>query len=238
MAEMKVSIDGTVPVTGSLVTTPSGTQNVAVTSPTTFPISGTITSTPSGVQVVSGTVTALPSGTQAVSGTVSTLPIRDPAITGVYAYNMDSIAGVVASNNYMSLYNPIASLKTLILFGVFVSSGTVAPSLVVTPIRGFRATLISGGTLQAVSTITEFISTNPAPVAEVRLGNPTATLGPAFFSSVPANSTSNVTMPIHAVAFPAGTGIFTLAAGEGIVLNTSAGDVDQRWNLGMIWGEM
>ncbi len=49
---------------------PSGTQNVAGS----VSLSGTITSIPSGTQPVSGTITAVQSGTYAVSGTVTNVP--------------------------------------------------------------------------------------------------------------------------------------------------------------------
>src|SRR6266436_807223 len=111
---IKNAIGDVLNIAGTIVSTPSGVQSVSITTPVTFPVTGTVTTVPSGTQTVSGTVTALPSGTQAVSGTVSAIPIKDPAITGTYMFNLDSIAGVAGANNYMSLYNPLASGKTLI----------------------------------------------------------------------------------------------------------------------------
>jgi len=235
---IKNAIGDVLNIAGTIVSTPSGVQSVSITTPVTFPVTGTVTTVPSGTQTVSGTVTALPSGTQAVSGTVSAIPIKDPAITGTYMFNLDSIAGVAGANNYMSLYNPLASGKTLILFGVFISCGAAASSTIVVPIRGIRANTIAAGTLQASSAIAKFSNAYANTVAEVRTGGPTAVLDGAMFASPPANNTNNLVVPVHAVTFPAGTGPFLLAAGEGMVLNASSGDVDLRWNLGMIWGEM
>lgn len=191
-----------------------------------------------GTIPVSGSVTTVPSGTQTVSGTVNTLPIKDPAITGVYAFSADEIPGVVAANNFMSLFNPVGSGKTFIFFGAFISSAAAAASTVTAPMRGFRITTATAGTLQATSAIAEFVSAMPSPVAEVRTGNPTVTLGPGFFNSPPVLPVTNSVTPVHAVVFPGGTGPFTLVAGEGVAFRTNSGDVDQRWNIGMIWGEM
>jgi len=132
----------------------------------------------------------------------------------------------------------VASGKTLVFFGAFISCGAAASSTIVTPIRGFRSTLVSGGTLQATSAIAKFNTSDSTPVGELRTGNPTATLGAAIFASPPANNTNQLVTPVHPVVFPGGTGVFTLAAGEGVTLNASASDVDLRWNLGMIWGEI
>src|SRR5260370_26597960 len=71
-----------VPVSGTVTTVPSGTQNVAVTSPSVFPVSGTVTTVPSGTQALTGTVTVIPSGTQAVSGTVTALPSGTQVVSG------------------------------------------------------------------------------------------------------------------------------------------------------------
>lgn len=206
MAEMRVHVDNPtadpVKVTGSVSTTPSGTQNVAIT----------------GQPIQINTV-------------------KDPSITGVYVYSADSIVGVAAATNYLSLQNPVGSGKTLIFAGAFISSTTAGGTTVTNPMRGFRATLVSGGTLATDAESAKFISTMPDPVGEIRTNNPTATLGAALFNSPPPLSASQGGTPVHAVPVPGGTGPFTLAEGEGIVLRQSVGDTDIRWNLSIVWAE-
>src|SRR6478752_4988367 len=104
--------------------------------------SSTITTVPSGVQTVSGTVTALPSGTQAVSGTVTTVPsgTQNVAITGqpiattpgaiagqnFYFYNLQDAPGVVAANNFLSIFNPAGSGKNITAYQVIVNPWAAA----------------------------------------------------------------------------------------------------------------
>lgn len=190
---------------------------------------------------VSGTVTSNPSGTQNVAVTgqpLSTTLVKDPSITGVYVFSADEVPGVVAANNYLTIANPVGSGKTVAFVGAFLSSSTAGGTTVTAPMRGFRANTISGGTLQAVSTIAKFITANPNPVAEIRLGNPTATLDGALFNSPPPLSATQGGTPVHTVPVPGGTGPFILAPGEGIVFRQSAGDTDIRWNLSVVWAEI
>lgn len=209
MPEMRVRVDNPttspVPISGSITTTPSGTQDVNITNPLTDPVHVT--------------------------------PVKDNAITGVYVFSADEIPGVVAANNYLSLANPTGSGKLLYVGGAFVSCVTAGGSTVTSPMRGFRATAVSAGTLQAVSATAKFISANPNPVAEVRLGNPTATLGASIFNSPPPLSAGNGTTPVHQVLIPPNSGPFVLAEGEAIVFRQAIGDTDLRWNLSISWAE-
>lgn len=164
-------------------------------------------------------------------------PVKDNNITGVYVYSADEINGVAAANNYLSLFNPVGSGKSLYIGGIFISCVTAGGSTVTAPMRGYRITTATGGTLQAVSTIAKFITATPDPIAEVRLGNPTVTLGAALFNSPPPLSAGNGTTPVHQVPIPPNSGPFSLAPGEGIVLRQTTGDVDLRWNLSIAWAE-
>jgi len=192
-------------VTGTLTTTPSGTQNVNITNPLTDPVHVT--------------------------------PVKDNNIDGVYVYSADEVPGVAAANNYLSLYNPTGSGKLLYVGGIFVSCVTAGGSTVTAPMRGYRATAVSAGTLQAASTIAKFISANPTPIAEIRTGNPTATLGASLFNSPPALSAGSGSTAVHQVLIPPNSGPFVLAEGEGLVLRETTGDVDLRWNLSISWAE-
>lgn len=207
MAEQRVFVDNStsfpVPVTGSVTSTPSGTQNVAITG---LPISVTQT--------------------------------KDPTITGVYVFSADEIPGVLAANNYLSIFNPIGSGKNVVFAGAFISATTAGTTTTTSPMRGYRATLISGGVLQADSASAKFISANPDPVAEIRTGNPAATLDGALFNSPPPLSATQGGTAVHAVPVPGGTGPFLLVPGEGIVMRQAIGDVDIRWNLSIVWAEI
>lgn len=209
MAEQRVFVDNPatspVNVTGSLTTTPSGTQNVTVVNPLSDPVHVT--------------------------------PVKDNNITGVYVYSADEIPGVAAATNYLSLFNPVGSGKNLFLGGVFISAVTAGGSTVTAPMRGFRITTATGGTLQSASTVGKFITANPDPIAEVRTGAPTVTLGAGLFNSPPPLSAGNGSTPVHQVPIPPNSGPFVLAPGEGIVLRETTGDTDLRWNLSIAWAE-
>lgn len=194
-----------------------------------------------GTVPVSGTLT--PSGTQDVSivnplsDPVHVTPVKDNNIDGVYVFSTDQINGVAAATNYLSLANPVGSGKLVYFGGAFISCVTAGGSTVTAPMRGYRATAISAGTLQADATVGKFITANPDPVAEIRTGNPTATLGAGLFNSPPPLSAGNGTTPVHQVPIPPNTGPFVLAEGEGIVLRQETGDTDLRWNLSVVWAE-
>jgi len=181
-----------------------------------------------------------PSGTQNVSVTgqpLTVTQVKDPSIDGVYVFSADSITGVAAANNYLSIFNPVGSGKTVIFAGAFISATTAGSTTTTSPMRGYRATLVSGGTLQADSMSAKFITSNPDPVAEIRVGNPAATLDGALFNSPPPLSATQGGTAVHAVPVPGGTGPFILAEGEGIVMRQEIGDVDIRWNLSIVWAE-
>src|SRR5882757_8436945 len=214
MAEQTVRIDGVVP------TSPTGTQNVAITSPTAFPV------TDNG-------------GSLTVDGTVASYVTTNPAFTGGYVWSGPMIPGVVAGNNYLTLTNPVGSGKTILIAGVFISQIIVGDTTgVIDPLRGWLATAVSGGTLQAASTIGKIRSSMVNPAGEIRTGNPAATLGAAWFNSPPLIGASKTSAPfIHQVPSTIQAGSLSLLAGESTVLRTESGDVDQRWNLSIAWSE-
>ena len=94
MAETVVRIEGVdavnnaLPVSGSLTTTPSGTQNVAITSPTTFPIKGgSTTATTTLSAVTTGTGTAIDFGT-AMSGISMAILVSGTVTAGAVALDV------------------------------------------------------------------------------------------------------------------------------------------------------
>lgn len=212
MAEKRVLIEGmyppgsTLPISGSITSTPSGTQNVLITNPVNNP--AFITNVP------------------------------NPTTTNTYVFSQDEVAGVAAANNYLTVFNPLGSGKTMIFGAVFISSTTAGGSTVTAPMRGFRITAASAGTLQAASATAKFVSTMPDPVAEVRTGTVTATLGAAMFNVPPPLSAANGMAMPYGVLNPYPAQSFLFAPGEGICLRESTGDVDLRWNLSFVWAEV
>lgn len=214
MAEMRVAVEGISQVSGTVTTVPSGTQNVAVTGQ---PIS------------TNATIVGQPIGTYTVSS---------PNVTGTYVFSLAGAAGVVASNNFMSIFNPVGSGKTVVYGASYISCSLAAGSTETAPLRGFRVTAASAGTLQATSAISKFQTSFANPVAEIRTGNPTVTTGAALFnfpSTVLNAAGSGIT---QTVVPPSNAQPFIMAPGEGVVFNTSAGDVDQRWNISIVWAEI
>lgn len=208
MAENVVRIEGTVP------TSPSGTQNVAVTGQ---PIS----TTPSNLSTAPLYITSAP----------------NPAVAKTFVYSIGNITGVTgAANNFLSLFNPVGSGKTVFFGAAYISSEAVAASTNSEPMNIFRITAASAGTLQAASAIGKFQTSMADPVAEVRIGNPTVTVGAQLSNTSPPVG-NQVTVPIHIVTVPAVAPPFILAPGEGIVFRTLGGDTDQRWNLSVVWSE-
>lgn len=183
------------------------------------------------------------SRTQVVTSATSplfTVVTPNPSITGGYVFSQDQVSGIVAANNYISLTNPTGSGKTILIAGVFVSSVIVADiGTAVAPLRGYLATGVSAGTLQAASAIGKMRSTMANAVAEVRTGNPTATLGAAWFNSPPLIGASKGSAPfVHQIPASTPAGSITLLPGESTVLRTEAGDIDQRWNISIAWSEL
>lgn len=155
----------------------------------------------------------------------------------VYVFSVAALAGVVAANNFISLMNPVGSGVAVSVGAVFISNVALNATSSVDPMRGFRITSASGGTLVASSDIAKFVSTYPTPAAEVRTDNPTVSLGPSLFNSPPIITTGTGGSAVHDVLVPPGSGPFLLLPGEGLVVRTAGGDVDQRWNISVVWGE-
>lgn len=181
---------------------------------------------------------------QPISTTISGQPIAqyavsNPAITGVYVFSIPSLAGVVAANTFLTVFNPVGSGKTVSFSAAFISTVSTAATSTTAPMRGYRISAApTGGTVQATNTIAKFNNASANSVVEVRTNNPTVTLGPALWNTPPA-VTAGVGggQFVHDVDTPAGSPPFVLAQGEGIAINCNAGDVDQVWNITVVWTE-
>ena len=174
-----------------------------------------------------------------VNGLIGTFASSNPAFKGGYVYSAPALAGVAAANNYLALNNPTGSGKTIFLAGVFISSVTAGAVTALDPMRGWLATAISGGTLEAASTIGKMRSTMPNSAGEIRTGNPTATLGAAWFNSPTIQASGSASAPfVHQIPTTIAAGSITLLPGEGTVIRAESGDVDTRWNLSIAWSEI
>lgn len=168
------------------------------------------------------------------SGTVNAIPA---AAAGSFFYNaaIGDVPGVVAANNYLSLFNPIGSGKTVVLGAEIVVPWASAASATAVSMNSFRITAASGGTLQ---TPDKFVTAAPASIAEVRKGNPTVTTIGASLGGWPPAMTTAAAGGTAYVYSSAPGGALVLVPGEGIVLTTASGNTAQLWNLGFVWVEI
>lgn len=173
-----------------------------------------------------------------VNGLTGSYAGINPAFKGGYVFSEDEHPGVVAAENHMALTNPIGSGKVITLSGVFISQANVGAVSVASPLRGYFASSVSGGTLQDVSTIGKLRSTMPNPVGQIRVTGVTATLGAAWFNSPPLFSTGAASGTfVHSIPAAVASGAITLLPGESTVIRTESGDTDQRINISIAWNE-
>ena len=174
-----------------------------------------------------------------INGLIGSYPAINPLFKGGYVFSQAQHPGTVAANNHFALLNPIGNTRTIVVAGVFISSVIVADIVATAdPMRGWLATAISGGTTEPASVIGKIRSTMPTPTGQILSNNPTATLGASWFNSPPLIGASKGSAPfVHQVPATIAAGSITLLPGEGTVLRTESGDVDQRWNLSIAWNE-
>jgi hypothetical protein len=109
-----------------------------------------------------------------VSGTITSSPsnpvIVQPASSfgAGYIFSIANQAGVVAANNFLSLFNPVGSGKSIFLSGSFVSVVAGAATTSTEPLRGFRITAASAGVLQAGSAVAKLKTSQANSIAEIR----------------------------------------------------------------------
>jgi hypothetical protein len=174
------------------------------------------------------------------STSLATYLAQAPALRGAYIFSVTDAPGVVAANNFLTLTNPVASGHTIIVLGAFISTYvTSGASTTRNSMQGMLANTVSGGSVASAASIAKFQSAFPASIADVRTGNPTATLAANVFNSPPPINTSTAQY-VHSVGGGASTasGPLTLLAGEGLVFRTAVGNVSQTWNISVVWGEI
>lgn len=166
--------------------------------------------------------------------TVSALP---PNAQG-YQYAIADAPGVAAANNFLSVFNPAGSVKTIAWLAAFFSSYSTGSSSTPNSMIIYRTTAATGGTLVAAGNVGKFVTSQPNSVAQVRIGNPTVTLlnsQVVFSCSPPLGSGVSATAP--ASASPPGGAIAVSLPGEGLVFSTAAGNTNQMWGLEFDWAE-
>lgn len=168
---------------------------------------------------------------------VGTYAAMDPTWTGVYFHAIVDTIGATASNNFISVFNPLGSGKIAIALGFIASN--YALNTVATPasLVAFRTSAHTGGTDITAANVNRFLSTFVNPACEVKVGNPgtTNTNGTNPMIGIPPVVGSGVQSPQTVAPTPGAS--FVFLPGEGIVFNTPSGDVDQRWDLQYIWAE-
>lgn len=171
----------------------------------------------------------------ATSGSLASPP---PRPFDAYIYSQPSLAGTVGANNFLSLMNPVGNSFLVSVGALFVSSVALNSTTSVEPLRGHRITSHSGGTDVPTTDIVKLDTLDPNPTVQIKIGNPTVGgMGPGFFNSPPVITTGTGGTSVHDIDLPAGAPPFLLRPGEGLVVRAASGDVDQRWNMSIVWGE-
>lgn len=159
----------------------------------------------------------------------------------VYSFSLVDAPGVAAANRFLSIFNPVASGRTLVLLSVEVLIYSVAIASTKNSLRLARTTAASVGTLQLDSAVNEWVVADTDPVAEVRTANPTVTVSREVTAFKNLNITAAGSLAVSRQIFRPGDfgwGEFTLVPGEGAVLyQTIAGNVAETYDLMIIWAE-
>jgi len=162
-----------------------------------------------------------------------------PAGGKFYVYAVGDVPGVVAANNFLSVFNPGASGKAVVFYGASIVPWAGGAATVTVSMRTFRTTAASAGTLIAAANVGKFVTTDANASAEVRIGNPTVTTtGLELISVPPAITSAGAGVGAQTSTAPPGGAGFVCTPGQGVVFSTTSGDVDQLWNFQIIWAEI
>lgn len=155
-----------------------------------------------------------------------------------YVATVSDVAGTVAANSFISIFNPANSTRAVVLYLGEIKNYAVGATQVGSSLNARRITASTGGTLTAAADVTRFLTTTVDPLAEIRTGNPTVTLtGNILNSWPPPISTGAGTGSITGTATPPTAGFICLP-GQGVVFRTTSGDINQRWTVTLIWAEV
>jgi hypothetical protein len=160
--------------------------------------------------------------------------LEAPKPQGVYLHSIAGVQGTVAPQTFITLFNPVGSGKNITLATAAISYSNTMPATDPAPLRGWRISAASGGTLIAAASIAKFNTLYPNSVAQVRIADPAVTLTQALFNS-PA-PIDNRSSSVHTVDVPAGAA-FIMRPGEGIALRRETGVTSTFWNITLVWAE-
>lgn len=171
-------------------------------------------------------------------GSLTTNDIPEGALP--YTTLIKNTLGVVAANNFLSIFNPVGSGKNLYFTRFVCFPYATAATTPTDNMEVWRTSAASAGTQLAAANISKYDTTQANSIADVRTGNPTNTLvGTVPILAIPpaiTSAASGVSSTINIVP-PSGT--FLVAhPGEGLVARTPAGAVGQVWSLGFSWLEL
>lgn len=163
------------------------------------------------------------------------IKVETPRPRGVYLHSIAGVQGTVADQTFITLMNPASNTRNMTLGTVAISYSNTMPATEPAPIRGWRISASTGGTLINQADIGKFSTLMPNAVGQVRIGNPTATfVQPLFNSPAPIdNRSSNV----HTVEIPPGA-MFLMRPGEGMAIRKTVGVTSAFWNITIVWAEL
>lgn len=150
-----------------------------------------------------------------------------------YIFSMAESVSDIAAKNHVVLLNPSTSVKPILFGGFFASFTSVGVSTFMAPMRGYRCSDVSGGTLHDVAETCKFDTALPNPVARLYTANPSVTLGAALLNS--PLGIDKRSSAVHQIESPVP---FLVRPGEGIVLRQGAVGLDLYWNLSVLWREL
>lgn len=161
-----------------------------------------------------------------------------PSGATTYHYSIIDAPGVVAANNFISLFNPVDSGKNYMLLAIHVNNYATGASGSTASLAKYRISSATGGTLVASNKISRYDTLSILSTAQVRTGNPTVTTttgtpGTPIAPPISTGAGTNVETIIHT---PAGT-MYLIHPGEGVAFSTASGNVNQIWDIHLIWCE-
>jgi len=173
----------------------------------------------------------------AISSDGRLLTAAAPENYNFYFHAAFDMPGVVAANNFLSIFNPVGSGKVISFFSVAPDSYATGSSPTAVSLLVDRTTAASGGTQVTAANINKLITIQPNSVAEVRTGNPSVTKsGITLYSWPPPIASGQGSVSSAYSAVPPGQGFFCLP-GQGINFSTSAGNTNQVWSIKVTWAE-
>lgn len=176
---------------------------------------------------------------QAQTVNLATYQGADPAIAGVYLHAIVDTQGLAVANaTYYVLFNPVGNTKIGIVEGVTIdcyTTGTVNPAT--SSMNVFKiSSAPTGGTQIAQGSIQKFLTTFPNATLQVFVANPTVTtVGNSLIGFPPAIGGGSGN---QSGASPTPGASFILLPGQGVAWQQpGTGNVNQLWNIQMIWAE-